>query len=194
MGVPFQVFTKSLISMCLILRNWFRIRSLLVLGGVHPSGVHTRRSPADIMAEVFRALQALGIGWKRHAPYNIKCRHVIAVPHLGPAPCPEMGRAEVVLKFEVQVRLMNLQFAWPPAFSGSFWTLVDLCTVATWFPITSMPWNRSAMILCASPGLDLVILFVVTKERSGFWNAFLTQQRAGEGLVTCRGLTYTFRG
>mmetsp|Transcript_6363 Transcript_6363/g.12098 ORF Transcript_6363/g.12098 Transcript_6363/m.12098 type:complete len:496 (+) Transcript_6363:583-2070(+) len=66
-------------------------------------GVHTRRSPADVMAEVFRALQALGIGWKRHAPYNIKCRHVIAVPHLGPAPCPEMGRAEVVLKFEVQV-------------------------------------------------------------------------------------------
>lgn len=69
-------------------------------------GVHTRRLPADIMAEVFRALQVLGIGWKRHAPYNIKCRYVSSVPQItsvGSDASAPGSRSEIIVKFEVQV-------------------------------------------------------------------------------------------
>jgi len=61
-------------------------------------GLHTRQAPADIMAETFRALQSLGIGWKRIQPYNIKCRKVAVVGAGGAA-----GGGNIVVKFELQV-------------------------------------------------------------------------------------------
>jgi len=37
-------------------------------------GVHARGHPSALMAELFRVLQALGVQWKKLAPYNLKCR------------------------------------------------------------------------------------------------------------------------
>eukprot|EP00238_Polyblepharides_amylifera_P000466 CAMPEP_0196572784 /NCGR_PEP_ID=MMETSP1081-20130531/2766_1 /TAXON_ID=36882 /ORGANISM="Pyramimonas amylifera, Strain CCMP720" /LENGTH=446 /DNA_ID=CAMNT_0041890217 /DNA_START=123 /DNA_END=1463 /DNA_ORIENTATION=+ len=41
-------------------------------------GIQTRRPPAEMMTEVFRTLQSIGVGWKRTQPYTVKCRQQLA--------------------------------------------------------------------------------------------------------------------
>ncbi|KAI8473376.1 MAG: kinase-like domain-containing protein [Monoraphidium minutum] len=42
-------------------------------------GVSARGHPSALMAEVYRALQANGVSWKKAAPYNLKCRRVVTL-------------------------------------------------------------------------------------------------------------------
>lgn len=71
-------------------------------------GLNTRRPPTDVMAELFRALQALAIGWKRIGPYNIKCRHVHCSMDIANGPQETSSQAsapqgDIVVKCEVQL-------------------------------------------------------------------------------------------
>lgn len=42
-------------------------------------GAHARGHPSRLMAELYRALAACGVSWKKVAPYNLKCRAVVTV-------------------------------------------------------------------------------------------------------------------
>lgn len=42
-------------------------------------GTHGRGHPSSLMAELYRVLAALGVAWKKTAPYNLKCRKVVVV-------------------------------------------------------------------------------------------------------------------
>mmetsp|Transcript_16451 Transcript_16451/g.41028 ORF Transcript_16451/g.41028 Transcript_16451/m.41028 type:complete len:464 (-) Transcript_16451:952-2343(-) len=87
-------------------------------------GVHARGHPSALMAELLRVLAASGVGWKKIAPYCIKCRKSVRLAtsrstHMsddvdeerlegmdatGPGGTPSSGGAtEIELKFECQM-------------------------------------------------------------------------------------------
>ena len=41
-------------------------------------GSTTRMAPAEVMAEIFRALRAMDVSWKKLGPYNLKCLYKMA--------------------------------------------------------------------------------------------------------------------
>jgi 5'-AMP-activated protein kinase catalytic alpha subunit len=72
-------------------------------------GIQTRLHPSDAMAELYRALAAGGVSWKKLGPYNLKCR--VELPPLA-APDAVVGMDDGsaasaasprVLKFEAQL-------------------------------------------------------------------------------------------
>mmetsp|Transcript_4722 Transcript_4722/g.9611 ORF Transcript_4722/g.9611 Transcript_4722/m.9611 type:complete len:490 (-) Transcript_4722:61-1530(-) len=88
-------------------------------------GIPTRRPPAEVMSELFRALQTLQVGWKRTQPYNIKCRYVKPVP---PPPGQPGPRGEMVLKFECQLyRIKEERYVLDAQrLEGPLYTFLDL--------------------------------------------------------------------
>mmetsp|Transcript_43989 Transcript_43989/g.113929 ORF Transcript_43989/g.113929 Transcript_43989/m.113929 type:complete len:517 (+) Transcript_43989:331-1881(+) len=105
-------------------------------------GVQSRQHPSTLMAELYRALQTLGIGWKKIAPYCIRGRFVYPSPisstsmdetpgELEDATSPDQDIAASprMIKLEVQLYksrdgdcLMDIQ-----RLHGDLFLYIDLC-------------------------------------------------------------------